>query len=266
MEEKIRGDGGEWLAGMAVRIVDIDVTGVNRNVDAATLRDIGAIEQHFGHAGPAFVRALIDHGLHRQAAALRDRVLKAARVLAGGDDTDSAMVRAALPLALLMIAGELAKTFRLIPPATAVQDAVQWGWDRFRHSSDATALDPEAQVIGSIRGWIAERWDVTIKNVDAGSGVNNREAVAWYDDSIVYIPKTRIREAAGSGLRESQVASILERRGMLGKRTETDRLYVRFIPRVGRVQSYALRRSEFGRSERTSDTDIYTVLAGGRHG
>ena len=265
LEEKIRGDGGEWMAGMAVRIVDIDVTGVNRAVDAATLREIGAIEQHFGHTGPAFVRALIEAGLHRQAAALRDRVLKAARVLAGGDDTDSAMVRAASPLALLMIAGQLAKNFGLIPPGTAVQDAVKWGWDRFRQSSDATALDPEVQVIGSIRGWIAERWDVTVKSVDADSGVNNRETIAWYDESIVYIPKTRLREAAGASLRESQVASILERRGMLAKRTEADRLYVRFIPKVGRVISYALRRSEFGRSERTSDPDAYTVHAGGRH-
>ena len=265
LEEKVRGDGGEWLAGMAVRIVDVDVTGVNRNVDSTTLRDISAIEQHFGHAGPAFVGALIEHGWHRRAADLRERVFKAARVLAGGDDTDSATVRAALPLALLMIVGELAKSFGLIPSATAVQDAVLWAWERFRQSSDATALDPEAQVIGSIRGWIAERWDVTVKNVDAASGINNREAVAWYDDGIVYIPMTRLREAAGNGLRASQVASILERRGMLGKRTETDRLYVRFIPKVGRVQSYALRRSEFGRSEPTSDTETDSLPMGGRH-
>ena len=37
------------------------------------------------------------------------------------------MVRAALPLVLLMIAGELAMNFELIPPAAAVQDAVRWG-------------------------------------------------------------------------------------------------------------------------------------------
>jgi hypothetical protein len=67
LEEKVRGDGGEWQAGMAVRIVDIDVTGVNRNVDRATLGTIGQIDQHFGHAGPAFVQAMIEHGLHRQA-------------------------------------------------------------------------------------------------------------------------------------------------------------------------------------------------------
>jgi len=66
------------LAGMAVRIPDIDVTGVNRNVASTTLRDIGQIESHFGHAGPAFVKALCEHGLHRRRS-LRDRVLRAAK-------------------------------------------------------------------------------------------------------------------------------------------------------------------------------------------
>ena len=30
LEEKVRSDGGAWLAGMAVRIVDVDVSEVNR--------------------------------------------------------------------------------------------------------------------------------------------------------------------------------------------------------------------------------------------
>jgi uncharacterized protein (DUF927 family) len=96
LEEKVHGDGGEWQAGMAVRIVDIDVTGVNRNADRATLGHIVQIDQHFGHAGPAFVQAVIEHGLHRQAGDLRDRVFKAARALAGNDTMDSATVAAAL--------------------------------------------------------------------------------------------------------------------------------------------------------------------------
>ncbi len=41
-----------------------------------------------------------------------------------------------------------------------------------------------------------ERWDVTIKNVNVVGGMNNRETIAWYDADIVYIPKTRLREAA----------------------------------------------------------------------
>jgi hypothetical protein len=124
LEEKIRADGGDWLAGMAVRIVDIDVTGVNRQVDAATLRKIN--DHHYRHAGPIFVRTLIERGGHRQASELRDRILKAATKLAG-ENADSAIVRAAVPLALLMIAGEVAKSFDLIPAATAVKEAVRWG-------------------------------------------------------------------------------------------------------------------------------------------
>jgi hypothetical protein len=266
LQEKVRGDGGEWLAGMAVRIIDIDVTGVDRQVNAATLRSIDEIEHHHGHAGPIFVRMLIEQGLHRQAPALRDRILKAARVLAG-EDKDSAIVRAAVPLALLMIAGELAKNFGLIPSTTAVKEAVQWAWNRFRQSSDAAALDPETQTIAQLRAWIAERWGVTIKDVNAQSDINNRETVAWFDERAVYMPKDRLREAAGSSLRESEVASILDRRGMLAKKTEGDRLYVRFVPRVGRVTAYALCRSEFGRTEDAVEPGAdLTVHLGGRVG
>lgn len=265
LEEKIRADGEDYLAGMAVRIVDVDVTDTDRGVDAGTLKRINDIEQHYGHAGPAFVRKLIANGLHRQAGALRERVLTAGRRIAG-EGADGALIRAATPLALLLIAGELAKVFALIPGSAAVGDAAIWAWARFRRSSDATALDPETQAIDAIRGWISERWDVSVKNVDAGTGTNSREAVAWYDHNAVYIPKTRLREAAGNRLRESHVASIIERRGMLARRTESDRLYVRFVPRVGRVVSYALRRSEFGRSEYASDPEAFECHEGGRHG
>jgi hypothetical protein len=267
LEEKVRGDGGEWLAGMAVRIIDIGVTGVDRQVDAATLRTINDIEHHYGHAGPIFVRALIEHGLHRQAPTLRDHILKAARKLAGGD-SDSAIVRAAMPLALLMIAGELAKSFGLIPGVAAVKDAVLWAWDRFRQSSDATALDPETQTVAHLSAWIAQRWGVTIKSVYAESDVNNRETIAWFDDTAVYIPKGTLREAAGNSLRESEAASILARRGLIAKRTEADRLYVRFVPKVGRVEAYALSRSHFGRCSDATDPDttLNVVHQGGRNG
>ena len=96
LEEKIRSDGGAWLAGMAVRIVDIDVSEVNRSVDAETLECIAGIGDHHGHAGPLFVQQLIEHGLHRQAAELRERVASASRRLAG--DADGALVRAATAL------------------------------------------------------------------------------------------------------------------------------------------------------------------------
>jgi hypothetical protein len=46
LEEKIKADGGEWSAGMAVRILDIDVTDINRHVDGETLHTINSVEQN----------------------------------------------------------------------------------------------------------------------------------------------------------------------------------------------------------------------------
>ena len=264
LEEKIRADGGEWLAGMAVRIVDVDVTGVNRQVGPETLGAINEIDHHYGHAGPAFIRALIASGLHLQGAALRDRVLKAARTIAGGEtkggEKDSALIRAAIPLALLMIAGEMAKGFGVIPASVPVQEAVRWAWRRFTQSSDAAALDPETQAISSLRTWIAERWDVTIKYAHADDGISNREAVAWYDGTAVYLPKGRIREAAGSTLKEAQIGALLNGRGLLAAKPEKDRFTVNWVPKVGRVTSYALCREEFGRSQSEKEpSDSATV-------
>jgi hypothetical protein len=261
LEEKIRRDGGEWAAGMAVRIPDIDVTGINRYVDTETLRQINDIDSHHGHAGPAFVRALIQHGLQRRGRQLRDRILKTAKTLAGGDTSDSATIRAATPFALLLIAGELAKAFGMIPSHTQVQEAVKWGWDRFKNSTDAEALDPETQAIANLRGWIAERWDVTVKSVDADSGVNNREAVAWYDKDAVYLPKDRLREAAGCMLKEAHIAAVLKTRQLLAECPEKDRFCVRWVPKIGRVVAYALRRSDFGRSQ---NANVLLVVEGGR--
>ncbi len=262
LEEKIRADGGDWTAGMAVRIVDVDVNGVNRTVDAATLRRINEIERHYGHAGPGFVRALIAHGWHRQALALRDRVNTAAKAIVGGETLNGATVRAAIPLALLLVAGDLAKDFALIPAATPITEAVQWAWEHFRASADANALDPETAAIANLRGFIAERWDVTIKNVDE-SRMNSRETIGWFDDSAIYIPRSRIREAIGGALKESQIGPVLDRRSLLASKPKEDRFCVPWVPKVGRIPAYALRRQEFGRSAHITEPDILTAHQGG---
>jgi putative DNA primase/helicase len=152
----------------------------------------------------------------------------------------------------------------LIPADTAVKEAVTWAWERFKQSSDAAALDPEAQMIANLRQWIAERWDVTIKPVDAGTGINNREALAWYDDDSIYIPKDRIREAAGKALKRSEIGAVLGRRGLLAVKPAEDRFCVRWVPNIGRVAAYALSREEFGRSTATKDPDTFMVYGGGR--
>jgi Domain of unknown function (DUF927)/Toprim domain len=167
LEEKVRGDGGHWLAGMAVRFPDVDVTDVNRSVPQATLDAMAAIEEHCGHAGPAFVQGLIEHAYHRNPEPLRQIVLKAAHKIAG-NAIDSAGIRAATPFGLLLTAGELAKAFCLLPAETKVAEAVQWARHRFGASSDALALPPN-QVVAALRTWIAERWGVTVKPTEPGA-------------------------------------------------------------------------------------------------
>jgi hypothetical protein len=250
-----------------VRFPDVDVTEVNRSVPQATLDAMTAIDEHCGHAGPAFVQGLVAHAYHRNPEPLRQIVLKAAHRIAG-DGVDSAGIRAATAFGLLLTAGELAKAFRLLPADTNIAEAVQWGWQRFGASSDALALDPPAQVVAALRTWIAERWGVTVKPTEPSadrfdnSRVNNRESVGWYDDDVVYVPTRRIREAAGSTLKEQEIARILDGRGLLAAH-ERGRLTVRYVPKVGHVQCYALRRDAFGRSDREEEPE-FTVYQGGR--
>lgn len=141
-------------------------------------------------------------------------------------------------------------------------------WRRFGASSDALALDPPAQVVANLRNWIAERWGVTVKPNDANidcfghARFNNREAVGWYDDDAVYLPTRRIREAAGSTLKEQEIARILDERALLATH-ERGRLTVRYVPKVGHVQCYALRRAAFGKSDHEEGPE-FTVYQGGR--
>lgn len=247
-------EGGTWMAGMAVRIIDVDVNGVNRAVDTCTLAAIERIYRHHGHAGPAFVAGLIAEGYHHEPDELRTTVLAAAQTIAG-QGADIARIRAATPLALLQVAGTLAKRFGLLDEAVPVGDAVTWAWIRFETPSDGLALSPGDQAINNLRRWIAERWDVTIKPIGdthpVGNGdlrSNNREAVGWYDADTVYLPISRAQEAAGGTVKDQFLAQLLQDRGLLARRHDARRAAVRWIPGVGKFDAYALPRAEFGRA------------------
>ncbi len=263
IEEKIKGDGGEFMAGMAVRIADIDVTGVNRDVKKVTLDEIYKINQNYGHAGPVFIQGLVDLGYRNDPEQLRNDVLDIAVKLAG-EGADSARIRAATPFSLLYVAGILAKKFKLLPESIRVGDAIQWAWEKFGSSSDALALKPEEQAIRAIRQWILERWDVTIKHINAsqdsgisGMRLNNREAVGWYDENTVYIPTSRIREASGKTVKEQQIGQILDQHNMLARRHDVKRASLRSVPKIGKIDCYALKRSEFGRTDHCQpDLDV----------
>jgi hypothetical protein len=268
LEEKVREDHGQWLAGMAVRILDVDVTSVNRAVPQDVLARIDGILKHHGHAGPAFVRRLVEHGYHARPDDLRQTILNAARRIAG-KEADSMRIRAATVFALLLVAGGLAKEFGLLPQTTDVEGVVKWGWQQFDQSSDALALKPEQQIIVNLTTWIAQRWNVTIKPVEPGVDAygqprtNNRDALGWYDGAAVYLPTNLIREAAGGALKETQIARFLDEKGYLAKRDSAKRLAVRYVPKVGKSQCYALSKERFGWGSDEEEPEL-TVVQGGR--
>jgi hypothetical protein len=107
-------------------------------------------------------------------------------------------------------------------------------------------LTPEDAAMASLRLWIAERWDTTIRDVNAVGG--NREAVGWYDTMCIYLPTSRIREATGGNLKERHAAKILAEKQLLAKRSVKG-LGIRYVPKIGKVYVYALKRSEFGWSD-----------------
>lgn len=260
LEEKVRADGASWIAGMAVRIVDVDVTDVDRNVRSDIMRGIAGVEKNHGHAGPAFVTKLIEGKRHQVPDALREDVMDAARKIAG-EKANSARLRAATCLALPLVAGRLAQDFDLLPWSLDLEGTIQWSWERFTRSSDAEALAPDEQAVANIRAWIAERWDVTIKSVDTGADgfdrkLNNREAVAWYDQTAIYLPVQRIREASGETLKAQQIVKALTDRDLLAKRHNSKRASVRHVPEVGRIDAYALKRQEFGRRSAWQSSEL----------
>jgi hypothetical protein len=261
LEQKIRDDGGQWTGGMAVRFPDVDVTGINSRVAPETIDALKQIVMNYGHAGPAFVRALVANGLHREPDLLRERILTMAFTLAGSD-TASPNVRAALPFAILAIVGSLAQDFGICPSEADVAGAIGWAWKRFCSSSDALAIDPDRQAVVNIQQYIAERWDVTIKNVEAVTGVNNREAVAWYDKDTIYLPTSRIAEAAGGVLKEQRIAGALDKGGHLARRGDPKRIAIRYVPKIGHVNCYALRRGQFGRPDEATEPYALNLVAG----
>ena len=259
LEAKITADGENWTGGQAVRIADVDVSGINRLLDQATLDKIAGVSRNYGHAGPAFVRALIEAGHHERAAEIKEKILAGARVIAGSG-ADAAMIRAALPLAILSAAGGLAQAFGLLPPGPTLNQAIRWAWAGFKASSDAVALDPAEQAIGNIRTWIAERWRTSLHNVHAEEKPT-KDAVGWWDDTAIYLTPDRLKEAAGGTLKEELIAGVLNDAGMLAKTKGGRHLCVSWVPSFGSMKAYALSRNHFGRGQ---EEDPLRSVAGGR--
>jgi hypothetical protein len=259
LEVKINSERGKWTGGMAARFVDVDCSDINRAVAQDTIAAIRRIERHYGVAGPEFIRRFKTAGLHLERDGLRQRIVKRAGELADGDgDVPGSHKRAALPLALIETAGRIAKQLEILPPTVDVDAAVTWAWAGYSQSAGAAALSPEDQADANLRRWVAERYAVTIKNVNRHTKEwnNNREAVGWYDNQAVYVPADRIVDACGSGLSQRAIGHMLADRQLLIKGRKDRLPTVNYVPGLGLyVTCFALKSAEFAPQELDTDDD-----------
>ena len=63
----------------------------------------------------------------------------------------------------------------------------------------------------------------------------------------------RLREAAGATLKTQQIIKALADRDLLSSRRDPRRVIVRWVPKIGRVDAYALKRAEFGRRSASAE-------------
>jgi putative DNA primase/helicase len=134
----------------------------------------------------------------------------------------------------------------VLPAETDVESAVGWGWAKFCVSTEAESLAPTTQALDNIRRWIAERWNASLKGIGSSHPINTRDAVGWYDDDAIHVPRAHIAEAADHVLGEQAIVKLLVTGDCLAARHSGKRAAVLFIKGVGRVTAYALRRDKFG--------------------
>jgi len=244
LKEKVLSDKGKWLPGMSVRFTDIDVTEINSHVDKSIIDKILAgIQGNFGCAGPAFVEALIKSGVHENPDELRHRIQETSNRLIGSSNSEGSLQRAALPLSLIQVAGEMAQEFGVLPKYDLAA-AIHWAWDRYLKSSDAASLDPDQNCIDALRDWIARNWEVSLKNLELPSS-GFRQADGWFNYDCVYILADQIVDAVGIGLKRAEIARILDRNGILTL-TDSDRKTYRRVPGMPGVTVFALDRAQMG--------------------
>lgn len=73
----------------------------------------------------------------------------------------------------------------------------------------------------------------------------SRDALGWYDEHAIYVPTERMAEAIGRVMGTLSFVRWLDRKDLLLRRGNSDRLAIRNVPGIGKVDSYALDRAEF---------------------
>ena len=97
-----------------------------------------------------------------------------------------------------------------------------------------------------LREFVLSRWGSTFVRIQPGSDPRTREIEGWFDDRTVYVRSTLIQTACGRTLKKQHIGRLLAEKGLLAE-NEPGRHTVRYVPGVGNVRCYAIKRSFFGK-------------------
>jgi hypothetical protein len=127
---------------------------------------------------------------------------------------------------------------RRVWPAVCATD---WCGDYRKPSQTFSGSAQAREIAATLRTWILDRWGRTILPAAPGEITDGTDG--WFDEHVVYLRRDRLCDALGGRMIEREGGLLLARGRFLGKAEADGRNYVRYVPDVGRISAYALRRS-----------------------
>lgn len=206
ISSRMAAGGFEAKAGQELRLLDVQSTmrthgawdELHGHASGGELSDAirDGAAQHYGHAGPAFVQALIQMGVKGTDLPDRLRVLTQRFAPAGGQET-----RAARVFALCGLAGELARQAGIVPWETGVAaDAALLCFELWRdHRGTHGRSAEEAAILRAVSDFIDKHGDSRFSGADNHDPLIVRDRAGYWKDGN----DGRLYLFTGSGLREA---------------------------------------------------------------
>lgn len=243
---QMRANGKAVNTGMGTRILEMSCQDIP-TLPADMMEQIQGAYANHGHAGPAFVRAMLDQGLTNDPDLLWASVDWKARLLAGPNAT-AAVVRAARILALLWRAGEIAQSVDLVPRDEDLGDlglvsTIKAAWT-LAQESDIAPCSAEDRAIGTLfEGLIRNRGGRIAEGLIGDKGALDGwrlSGIGTNATEVYVILQSAIAKYAGGALHHKAVTKALRARGYLVL-AKQDRSLWPYIPGVGQVEAVVIR-------------------------
>lgn len=255
------GGGSRFRGGMTVRFPDFDVGG--ERLPAETMAAIESCRDNYGHAGPAYLRYLLDSGVTAEPDALRGDVAAIAGDIAGSDAA-TGIRRGALVFALAQRAGELLVDAGLLSSKEAVRGAVRRAWDVYKGSDEASTANGSESLLDRFRSYVHSHRGRTIIGPDDANEYARGEVVGWYTPDCIYLDYTRVDDvirASGAFGKRSDLIAALKEIGALVPRAKGDYVF-RTLPRdlKDTTAADAVRKDGAGQKAAEAAVKNYRIL------